>query len=87
MGMYAGEMESEFNWVEPVFNVPIYCAGAAHVRVVDGLIHVVYYVEQAGPYGIERVANLRQILPQFALPRLRSLVDAAILGNRALMDG
>lgn len=63
---------------EPAVNTPIYCSGIHRAVVIDGEIHLVWYIDQPGIEGIERVANLRTIMRVEAIPDARKLVDSAL---------
>lgn len=82
MGMLAVETPL----IEPAMNLPIYCSGLAEVAVVGGDLHSTWFVELRGPCGIERVINLRTILPAIALQLTREKVDQAIIAARRLLN-
>lgn len=77
----------KFPWVEPAINSPVYCTGLAHAFPDHDLIHLVFYVEQVGPHGVEHVGHVRLIMPQKAIVPGRALVDFALcMGNRELLN-
>lgn len=87
MGSYREATGKNIPWIEPAINSPVYCTGLADAFSDHDLIHLVFYVEQMGAHGVERVAHVRLILPQEAIAPGRALVDFALcMGSRKLLS-
>lgn len=73
--------------IEPSINAAVFVTGVANAHVANGLLSVVYFVEQpAVGTGIERVANLRLVMPLDTLRESRRAVDGAIAKQQRGMD-
>lgn len=64
--------------IEPFACTPVYCTGLARAFVADGDVHLLWFIEQPGIDGLERIANLRTIMRVEAFPAARALVDEAL---------
>jgi hypothetical protein len=74
------EIAKEFDFVDCEPCETVYSTGLAHVHIdAGGLYHLSFYVERrlcCG--GIERVINLRQVLPASSRTRSVLLIEAAV---------
>lgn len=77
-----GRLLEAVELVEPFALTPVYCTGVARAFVANGEVHLLWYIEQPGPYSVERVANLRTIMRVDAFPEARALVDEALRISR-----
>ena len=51
------------DFIEQTIVPSIFVTGMAYATLREGLYHIAAYVEQDGPYGPERIINLRFIVP------------------------
>lgn len=77
-----GVLYQEPEIIEPFVCTPVYCSGIARAFVANGEIHLIWFIEQPGMHGIERIANLRTIMPAEARAAARAIVDEAIKDAR-----
>lgn len=77
----------EIELIEPVACPAVYCSGIARAYVKDGEVHLLWFVEQPGVGGVERVVNLRTVMAVSAVSEGRQLVDEALKAARRRLDG
>jgi hypothetical protein len=71
------------NYCEPAVNTPVFLTGAHTALISCGLIHIAWFLEQPGVDGLERIINLRTIMPLGAVDPVRRIIDEA---RRAARD-
>lgn len=77
-GRNGGGSPEPIELIEPVAIAAVYCTGVARAFVDNGEVHLLWYVDQPGVDGVERVANLRTVMRVEAFPAARALVDEAL---------
>jgi hypothetical protein len=80
------ELEEGIELIEPIACPAVYCSGVARAFVKDGEVHLLWFVEQPGVTGIERVVNLRTVMRIEAFPEARALVDEALKAWRRALN-
>lgn len=78
------EIEEGVELIEPVAVPTVYVSGVARAFVAEGEVHILWEVVQPGVSGVERVANLRTVMPLSALDEGRRKVDAAKISARKM---
>lgn len=72
--------------VEPFGLTEVYCTGVARAFASFGHVHITYCVDAMGEAGLERVANLKLVIPVEVLTEARRMVDAAVKAAQRRLD-
>jgi hypothetical protein len=74
------------SYVEPAVNLPVYCSGLAKATIRDGALHLMFFIEQDSPNGVERIINLRITMQATAWQATRLRIDEAIAAFKRSFD-